>query len=150
VTQCSGCKNWRRGTRTEYGDGTVDDKTLPADGVAPCAVLGIETAPDFGCNRFEQGDADDQIEVIVKDGAAWQNFEMTNCPDCSAVGSKGDTACQRCCGTRMVRRYGDGWLGDERTRKHPKEIAAPVEIDPGTVLAPMEPPSVLPDGAAPP
>ncbi len=140
--RCDGCKNWRRGSRTEYGDGTVVDNTLPPTAKCACAILMIATAPDFGCNQFAEGSADDQIEVTRFEGEAWRHFEMIPCPDCSGVGSKADTACYRCAGTRNVRRYGDGFVGDERTRRHPKETAPEPTIDPGTILAPLPRPDI--------
>ena len=54
---------------------------------------------------------------------------MAPCPACRAVGSADDAACDNCVGTGQVRRYGDGYLADERTRAHPHETELRKERD---------------------
>jgi hypothetical protein len=49
----------------------------------------------------------------------------------------------RCVGTGGVRYYDDGYVGEEATRRHPKEPAIEPAVDPGTILAPMPKPDVL-------
>lgn len=131
--RCDGCNSWRRGTRTSYGDGSVREDLLEQP---RCAMLNIVTAADFGCVHYAD-DAGGQMLQEAKAGAPWQNWRMVPCPDCRAAGNAGDGACGRCTGTGNVRAYDDGYVGDERTRRHPKEVEAAAGADPGTVLAPV-------------
>ena len=47
---------------------------------------------------------------------------MGPCPDCTdSPGCQNGRGCHRCAGTGNVRFYDDGYIGEERTRLHPKE-----------------------------
>jgi len=118
--KCADCANWTAERSTIYSDGTVIVNFTAVDG-GPCSFLNINTAPDFGCSKFKEG-----VNRFTKrkSGLPWQNWEMRPCPDCSGVGNMG-TACYRCVGAGMVRFYDDGFIGDERTRMHPKEKEIP-------------------------
>ncbi len=117
--KCGDCKNWITTEKTVYGDGTEIVRRQSRDGHGQCEALKIETVAAFGCISFDQGD--DHIQVERKSGAPWHHFVMIPCPNCNGRGS-GDGADHRCAGTGLVRKYDDGYIGDERTRKHPKEI----------------------------
>lgn len=136
---CIECARWLRESRTIYGDGTVIVGGRPQW----CRALDRHTDPDFGCVKYAPAAPGDQIEETRKDGAPWQNWSMGPCPDCRGAGNAGDAACHRCTGTGNVRHYDDGYIGEERTRRHPNETAPPPVEDPGTVLAPVAKPDLL-------
>lgn len=171
---CAGCRHWITARKSVYEDGTEIVSYLSQSGRGSCGVLGIDTAPTFGCNQFTASDGHEQINR--KSGSPWHHFVMIPCPDCGGRGSEApasgvvETAIRadnRCAGTGFVRLYDDGHIGDERTRKHPKEIeieqaqahekeraraqaildGLPLEVDPevidGTVLKPIPKASVL-------
>ena len=119
MQNCAGCAHWIVANKTIYesGDEVVHYQALP--GLGGCKVLDIETKDDFGCNKFEAGDA--HVVTTEKAGAPWQYSRSGPCPDCAAKGNANDGACHRCAGTGQVRHYDDGYVGEERTRLHPKE-----------------------------
>ena len=122
---CADCANWVTARITRYSDGS-EVKTYEApSGKGSCSALGIECPPDFGCNRFEAGS--DPVRISERDGAPWQHWVMGPCPDCTGNGNAGDGACYRCAGTSKVRYYEDGYIGEERTRLHPREREAAVK-----------------------
>ena len=136
---CAECGYWTTQRKTVYGDGSeIVTYTAPPD-KGQCAPLGIDTASDFGCNKFSTGG---HVRVTRKDGAPWQNFRMIQCPSCSGNPGGGDC---KCAGTGLTRLYDDGFVGDERTRRHPKESETPPTIDPGTIIQPVEK-AVMADG----
>lgn len=121
---CKDCGHWLTRHLTSYDDGSVIEKRLAPEGKGHCGALNMDTEPEFGCVRFEPGDAHEITGHKV--GAPWQHWEMGPCPDCNGVGSKWSdpanvAACRRCAGTAQVRYYDDGHIGEERTRLHPKE-----------------------------
>jgi hypothetical protein len=126
--RCDGCANWITLSKTLYesGDEVVHSRTELGKGL--CKLLGIETAADFGCVKHEAGD-DHVLIVARKSGAPWQHSVAGPCPDCAGKGNNGDSGCHRCAGTGKVRYYEDGYVGEERTRLHPKERehAAPLK-----------------------
>ncbi len=141
MSRCDGCAEWITAEITRYDDGTEIVNRQSAENKGSCRILKIETDPEFGCNRFQAGD-DHQI-VTQKSGAPWQHFVMIKCPACNA-GETCHGRCQ-CAGTGLVRKYDDGFLGDESTRMHPKEVntAAPPkcrdcggDMNPGWVACP--------------
>ena len=138
---CADCASWVRKRKKVYDDGT---EVVSFDGEF-CDLLAIKTTADFGCQKFTQmADGWDHTVIERVDGAPWQRFKMGACPDCAGRGSGvGAGACYRCAGSGLVRFYDDGYVGEERTRKHPKEPQAGAQIDPGTILAPIEKVSVL-------
>lgn len=161
--KCESCGNWLLSRKTVYEDGTEIATYTAPEGKGHCKVLDIDTVAFFGCFSFEAGE---HVEVTAKVGLPWQHFTMIPCPACSGAPGDAGMHCQ-CAGTGLVRRYDDRYIGEERTRKHPKEVelekavastkrraeleallagmeppAEVREID-GTVLQPMSPASVI-------
>lgn len=127
---CANCSNWITARKTLYGNGEEVVNWSAPTGKGACKMLGIDTPAEFSCQGFTVGD--EHVEILDrKPGAPWQNWTMIPCPGCSGRGSPpgganpGETvyvrACTRCAGTGHVRRYDDGFEGDEQTRMHPKE-----------------------------
>ena len=110
---CKTCKNWVTERSTAYGDGSVIVNFRAPDGKGACVPLGLETAADFGCNKYESGGP--TVEMSFKGGAPWSHSVAGPCPDC------GGTGCRRCAFTGKVRHYDDGHVGEEQTRLHPRE-----------------------------
>lgn len=140
---CSDCQHWITRRLRRYADGTVVNTFESTPGRGRCDILGIDTEPSFSCVKFvaHQGDSVRREEVI---GAPWQYWKMGKCPDCEGLGSRNDSRCYRCQGIGQVRFYDDGYIGEERTRKHPKEPDDNVATtNPGTVLAPQAKPDVF-------
>jgi hypothetical protein len=113
---CENCKFWLVSKKTVYGDGAEKVHFQAPSGKGKCDQLGIETSADFGCNRHFE-DTWDHIEVEHRPGDGWQHWWVDKCPDCDGVGA----GCRRCAGVGRVRHYGDGYIGEEQTRLHPKE-----------------------------
>ena len=116
---CADCKHWITGQSTTYGDGSVVSNFKSPDGKGQCQQLKQETDASFGCIHFEPGTQ--HVITQRKNGAPWQHSHAGPCPDCRGVGSSSDASCYRCAGTGLVRHYDDGYIGEERTRLHPKE-----------------------------
>ena len=135
--RCDGCGNWVRERKTLYGDGTEIVTYTAPEGKGRCRVLALDTDPTFGCTSFQEGG---HVDITPKTGFPHHHFVMIHCPACS--GNPGGGGC-KCAGTGLVRLYDDGYVGDERTRRHPKDAENPPAIDPGTLLAPVAPASVL-------
>lgn len=149
---CFNCGHWIICRKTVYSDGSeiITSPSSP-DGKNECTALGIRTTPEFGCAAHSTGK--DHVVVTHKDGTPWSNWEYRPCPDCGGRGSTPEIGmCYRCYGTSRVRFYDDGYIGEERTRLHPKEREAlqcttPQGSDqtvnvpkPGETLAPRPPP----------
>ncbi len=116
---CSNCQKWVRERRRHYSDGTEQSYYLAPEGKGHCEVLGLDTAVDFGCNKFMESWWD-HVHVEHIDCAPWERWAHVPCPDCNGIGSANDRACQRCSGTAKVRRYDDGYVADA-TWDHPLE-----------------------------
>jgi hypothetical protein len=138
LMQCSTCKAWILRRRKFYGDGTEIFYDQAPEGQGHCEFLNALTAADFGCNKFQPDDNIPAHTATIKlNGAPWQNWHMGPCPDCRGNGNQGG-ACWRCAGTSNVRYYDDGYVGEERTRRHPNEGKAPDPVvDPGTIIQPL-------------
>lgn len=128
MTTCSTCKFWKVGIRNVFASEEKFELTATAGhGVCQTGPMTGHATPElFGCNNYQQGTDEDHIEVVIHNLEAWQIWTMIPCPDCQAVGNHGGThdsvsSCNRCAGTGNVRKYADGYVGDERTREHPKE-----------------------------
>lgn len=134
LMKCLDCAQWIIYRKTRYGDGSEVITFQAPDGKGHCSHLNIVTEPNFGCTYFLQQLNNDHVVWSKKDGAPWAHWVMGDCPDCQAKGSNNDSACHRCAGTSKVRYYDDGFVGDERTRKHSQEGQVPVAADPGTRL----------------
>lgn len=141
MNHCKECAKWTIKRARIYGDGTSKTTFRAQLGKGLCTVLEVETAPEFGCNQFVASGWD-HIETSTIMGNPWEFFHMDKCPDCQGRGSglQGG-ACHRCAGTGKVRFYEDGFIGEEQTRRHPKEPETPVAVNPGTTLAPIEKPN---------
>jgi hypothetical protein len=119
MDDCLTCKSWICQRVMCYGDGSTVIKFETPEGRGECTLLKIETTADFGCKRFIEGR--DHIEVLGhKAGSPWQYFTLGPCPDCKDSAGPG-WMCRRCAGTAKVRYYDDGFVGDEQTKRHPKE-----------------------------
>lgn len=117
---CANCTHWLTKEITTYSDGSEVVHFQAADGMGRCGALGIDTLASFSCASFSEG----ITHVIVRDhkrGSPWQFWRMDACPDCTGRGNQGEGSCHRCAGTGKVRHYDDGYVGEERTRMHPKE-----------------------------
>ena len=119
---CSSCEHWTLARVTRYDDGSVIDNYRPPEGTGHCESLSLDTAPEFFCAKFSPCPSDfDHVYTSHKEGAPWQHWVHVPCPDCKGVGSSYDCACGRCAGTARVRKYDDGYVGEEQHRIHPKE-----------------------------
>lgn len=121
---CDTCANWTVRRRRVYdnGDEVVTYEAPPGKG--HCAVLDIDRPPDFHCAAYAEGD--DHVVTERVHGAPWEHYRYAPCPDCNGRGSieGAQICCQRCAGTARVRFYDDGYIGEEQTRRHPKEAPA--------------------------
>lgn len=124
--KCSSCSNWITERKTVYDDGSEIINYASPKGEGHCDILNVDTTPDFGCLSFKEGN---NIIINHKTGAPWQYWEYKPCPECNGRGSYSDRNghCNRCVGTGNVRYYDDGYIGDEKTKKHPKESKMVVE-----------------------
>jgi hypothetical protein len=126
--KCEECEFWTIRRETHYGDGTVKQTWIALAGKGQCDKLNQQTEYDFGCTKFSRSEGD-HIDVTKKPGEPWQHWKMGPCPTCQSRGSHNvelRPACDRCAGTAQVRFYEDGFVGDERTRRHPNETPKPL------------------------
>lgn len=130
--KCENCTFWTQERRTGYGDGSLISTWKAPAGQGHCRELKQLFPADFGCAKFQEDTRPEHaIELSTKDGAPWQNWDMIDCPDCQGKGSTASppdangfvsgSACYQCVGTGKRRLYGDGYLGEERHRRHPIE-----------------------------
>jgi len=122
--KCADCYQWLTQRVTDYEDGSRIVNFKSTDGKGHCGILNIETDPDFGCNKFMEGH--EHIEIMAKKtGSPWHHSTRITCPDCKGtgvVGPLGDVSCERCCRTGTCLKYDDGYIGEEKTRRHPNEV----------------------------
>lgn len=124
---CGTCRFWKRGTRRKFRSeeqftAAGNDEGHPCNSAGP--IKDIITPADFGCINFVESVGEDQVEVLTFDGEPWQFWDMVPCPDCQGQGSTPEAGiCWRCAGTSNVRKYADGYVGEEHTREHPRERA---------------------------
>lgn len=141
MSTCDHCACWVIKRVRVYEDKS-EFKTFEAPaGKGHCDVLDTQTAALFGCNKFTEATGFDHIVRSQVVGAPWQHFKMGACPNCNGKGCAHDGACSRCIGTGKVRFYDDGYVGEESTRRHPKEPAPPPA--PQQTLVPASPASVV-------
>lgn len=116
---CSTCSKWFVRKETHYGNGEIIiNWSDPPRG--RCRVLDVLTLPDFGCNKYEEGVP--IIEIAHKEGEPWHHAVHGPCPDCKGNGlNEHGRRDDRCCGTGIVLHYDDGYIGENRTKMHPKE-----------------------------
>jgi hypothetical protein len=133
--KCADCALWLRGRWVVFPSAARFEPAAPgeSEGVCRGPLAGRIVEADFGCVGFRQlASPAEQEERVVHAGEPWQVWEMIACPDCGGRGSTAgeppadggevsSSACYRCAGTGNVRRYADGFIGDERTREHPVE-----------------------------
>ena len=117
--QCADCKNWLTQRVTDYEDGSRIVNFQAPDGKGYCEVLNTDTYTDFGCIKFAPGL--DHIDVMKKSGLPWHHSLYIDCPDCKGTGVINDGSCERCQRTGRCLLYDDGYLGEEKTRRHPNE-----------------------------
>jgi len=120
MSNCKDCSNWVLERRRRYSDGTEITLFEAPSGKGFCDILRMETEPDFGCNKFKSAFPWGGVSIENVEGAPWEHFKMGPCPDCNGTGG-GESACHRCAGIAKVRFYDDGYIGEEQTRRHPKE-----------------------------
>jgi hypothetical protein len=140
---CKDCLRWVIKRRRLYDDGSENVTFEAQPGKGFCDDLKLEVPPEFGCNKFSELFWS-HIETATVNGQPWQFFKMGDCPECEGRGSgKEGGVCGRCVGLGKVRYYEDGYIGEERTRRHPKEPDPKKEqaIDPGTIIAKIEKPN---------
>jgi hypothetical protein len=66
----------------------------------------------------------EHIEIMgSKSGSPWHHSHYITCPDCKGIGIIGEGSCERCCRTGRCLLYDDGYIGEEKTRRHPNEAA---------------------------
>ncbi len=126
---CKDCKYWLRGRWHQYVSGPAQFHPVAAEGTGECRaggfVCGQLVPAEFGCINFERfADISEQEERLVYDLEPWQVWELIPCPECNGVGSHQNAskpACSRCAGTGQVRKYADGYIGEEQTKEHPIE-----------------------------
>lgn len=135
--KCEACEQWVLQRKNTYDDGSEVVTYTSPKGKGHCEALDLDTDPSFGCTAFIAGG---HVKVTAKTGAPWHHFIMIKCPACN--GDPGGGRC-RCAGTGLVRFYDDGYVGEEFTRRHPKEKEVAAQVDPGTVLQPVEKANVL-------
>jgi hypothetical protein len=123
MSNCSGCRFWLTARVTDYEDGTRIFNVKCEEGKGQCESLNIETEAGFYCNRFAKGN--EHIEVMAKKtGSPWHHSHWITCPDCKGTGITGvDSSCERCQRTGRCLLYDDGYVGEEKTRRHPNEAA---------------------------
>lgn len=120
--RCGDCLKWITARRDDYADGTQIFRYQAPTGKGECGTLHAETEAEFGCVKFEPAALPEMhVMVAQKQGAPWQHWQMIPCPQCHGHGCDGDSGCDRCVSTGNVRQYDDGFVGDERTREHPRE-----------------------------
>jgi hypothetical protein len=119
--QCSDCRKWLTQRVTDYEDGSRVVNFQAPDGKGQCEVLKIDTPAAFGCNQFEAGH--DHIEIIgKKTGSPWHHSRRIACPNCAGSGVIGMDSCDKCQRGGFVSIYDDGYIAEEKTRRHPNEI----------------------------
>lgn len=132
---CEHCANWVLERRRRYcGDGTEQTYFTAPEGKGQCDYLKVDTPPLFHCAAFSEGC--DHVKIDLLEGAPWQHFVMGACPDCNGTGGGG--ICLRCAGTSKVRFYADGHIGEERTRRHPKEPVPDANVQPVLTKIPVD------------
>jgi hypothetical protein len=144
---CKNCASWVVERKRVYADGYEAVDFIAGSGVGECAILKISVPADFSCAKFEKLN---WSHVVVEkfDGEPWQHWRMGDCPDCQGRGSgKEGGVCGRCAGTGHVRYYADGYVGEERTRRHPSEPEAEAGLPSGSELAPMKKPDIVNSGS---
>lgn len=140
--KCADCRLWLIQRVTDYEDGSRIINFKSRDGFGLCERLGVETEPDFGCNKFEEGNG--HIEVMGKKiGSPWQHSHWGPCPECNGTVDENEQwtshptnggMCGRCAATGRVLYYDDGYIGEEKTRRHPNELKGETPLPPPACL----------------
>jgi|SRR6516162_2406076 hypothetical protein len=126
---CCSCSRWKVARTRIYGNGESFDDWRAELGKGRCTLLAVLTKESFGCNEYCEG-AEPVIIEHRPEQQPWHHCWAGTCPDCEGKASWGvetspgfmtTTVCGRCCGTGKVRHYGDGYIGEEKTRRHPKQ-----------------------------
>ena len=140
MSTCNVCKKWLISVRNTYDNGDIIEKWGAPASQGKCQVLNVLTSDDFGCLKFE---LNGPLTISRhKAGAPWNHKVLGPCPDCKkpdcgypncenprCPGSDkcfGEPAVAeghngRCHGFGQVYYYDDGFIGDMKTQRHPKE-----------------------------
>jgi len=124
LSTCSSCGKWLLRKETSYENGEVIVNWSDPEGRGECSYLSTCTHPSFGCNQYMNGGP--LIERASKPGEPWHHWVLGPCPECHGLGTGGTAGGyvdNRCCGTGLVQYYDDGYVGDNKTKCHPKEKA---------------------------
>ena len=117
---CSTCSKWFVLRETKYANGETIVNWSAPEGTGQCRVLNVDTPHHFECNQYTLGSP--IIETTFKTGSPWHHAVHGPCPDCKGRGlTADDKRDDRCCGTGIVLHYDDGYIGENRTKMHPKE-----------------------------
>lgn len=135
MSHCSDCACWITDKQLLFANfERLEPLAEPGKGVCRGPLGGLAVGPDFGCIAFIPGDQHIDIQDH-RPCEVYDVWEMIPCPDCRGRGTPEDvpdhpanstmgfSSCHRCAGMGHVRRYGDGYEGDEQTRMHPLEVA---------------------------
>jgi hypothetical protein len=166
LPECRTCLRWLFRIETNYDDGSQVVNWSNPEGLGKCTgpLRGALTEPDFGCNKYAPGGP--ISEVHHKEGAPWHYWKPGPCPeckhplcgypDCNNPACPGTEKCigvggrinanptgeatmgtdNRCCGTGTVRYYDDGYVGENKTKRHPKELELGLRGDDPTPACP--------------
>jgi hypothetical protein len=133
MPNCSDCAKWLLRCETRYEGGeTITTWSSPAGGKCTGPLNGAVVPATFGC--FQHVEGGPLIEAVTHPGHAWEHKTPGPCPECKTCSHPECTkpgcpgtekcigaGCARCCNTGTVLYYGDGYVGENRTKLHPKE-----------------------------
>src|SRR5215475_15982057 len=138
---CRSCKYWLIRDQKVYDNDEIIIKWKAPESQGKCTILKVLTEWDFGCKKHEEGGP--LVTSEHKSGEPWQHSIKGPCPDCKepqcgfpectwqhcpgpdkCIGNPAlrEGHAGRCMGTGKVNYYDDGFIGENRTCKHPKEI----------------------------
>lgn len=141
MSQCRTCKHWLIRQENNYENGETIVKWSAPEGKGKCQILNMITDPDFGCIKYGKGGP--FVKSRYKIGEPWHYSVGGPCPDCkhpycgypncTSERCPGPEHCHgrgtvtggqddRCVGTGLVSYYDDGYIGENKTKKHPKEL----------------------------
>ena len=121
---CSTCSKWFVRKETHYGNGEIIVNWTPPEGCGTCQILNNPTPPTFECNQYSAGTP--IVETAFKEGEPWHHWVFGVCPTCKGEGAAAGVGRygmvdDQCCGTGRVRYYDDGYIGENKTCRHPNE-----------------------------
>jgi hypothetical protein len=132
MSHCGDCKHRQIGIRKNFRFDKSYLFPFFTDGQSKCCGPGLMNGKpvpdDFGCVDFSVGNKHEIVEEYP-DKDPWDVWEWVQCPEHPPGNATVDGiekrygACTRCAGGGRVRKYGDGWEGDEQLQMHPAEVA---------------------------